>query len=196
MFVQVIKGRTKDAAALESRGKVWQDEVRPGAAGYLGGTFGVADDGTFYVLARFADEAAARANESRPEQSAWYEGTAALFEGEPTYRESTDTTALFGGGSNDATFVQIMEGTVLDRAKADAFETPELEAQLKAARPDLLGALRVYFDGGAFVEAAYFTSEAAAREGEVSDDFAGPSEEFAALFGEMTYTDLRNPQLD
>lgn len=195
MFVQVIQGRTTDAAALRARGERWASEMRPGAAGYLGGTFGVADDGTFVILARFADAAAAKTNSDRPEQGAWWAETAPLIEGEATFRESTDVTTLFGGGSDSAGFVQIMEGTVSDRAKAEAFETPELEAQLRSARPDLLGSLRVWFDGGAFLEAAYFTSEADARTGETSAEFAASQADYMALFGDMTFTDLHDPHL-
>lgn len=195
MFVQVIKGRTTDPAALRARGERWHTELRPGAVGYLGGTFGTADDGTFLMLARFVDDAAAKANSDRPEQGAWWDETAKLVDGEATFRESSDVSTLFDGGSDRATFVQIMEGTVSDRAKAEAFETPALEAELRAARPDLLGSLRVWFDGGSYIEAAYFTSEADARTGEASPDFAGPHEDYTALFGEMTFTDLRDPLL-
>jgi hypothetical protein len=195
MFVQVIKGRTNDAAALRARGDGWRDEVRPGATGYLGGTFGIAEDGTFLILARFADEAAAKANSDRPEQSAWWEGTAPLIDGEATFRESSDVATMLDGGSDQAGFVQVMEGQVADRAKAEAFETPEMEAQLHAARPDLLGSVRVWFPDDSFVEAAYFTSEDDARKGEASADFAGPQEEYMALFGDMTFLDLRDPQL-
>jgi hypothetical protein len=55
--------------------------------------------------------------------------------------------------------------------------------------------VRVWLPGGAFVEAAYFTSEADARKGESSAEFSGPEEEFAALFGDMTFIDLRDPFL-
>ena len=194
MFVQVIKGRTTDAKALRARADAWAEELRPGAKGYLGGTFGIADDGTFFVFARFADEAAAKANSDRPEQSAWWEETAKLLDGEATFRESSDITTLFDGGSDDAGFVQVMEGTVSDRAKAEGFETSELEAQLRTARPDLLGALRAWFDGGSYAEAAYFTSEAEARKGEASEG-GGPPPEYLEAFGPMTYTDLRDVQL-
>ena len=52
----------------------------------------------------------------------------------------------------------------------------------------------MWLGGGAFVEAAYFTSEeAAGGEGETSAEFEGAAQDFAALFGEMTYTDLRGP---
>lgn len=156
MFVQVIKGRTTDAAVLRARGQGWENELRPGAVGYLGGTFGVADDGTFLILARFADDAAAKANSERAEQGVWWEETAKVLDGEVTFRESSDVSTLFGGGSDNATFVQIMEGTVADRAKAEAFET---------------------------------------RKGETSAEFAGPQAEYTALFGEMTFTDLRDPHL-
>ena len=195
MFVQVITGRTGDAAALRAHAERWGDEVRPGAAGFLGGLFGIADDGTVVGLARFEDEAAAVASSSRPEQAAWWSGTEALLDGDATFRESSDVSLLFEGGSDDAGFVQIMEGTVADRAAAEAVETPELLEQLRAARPNLLGGIRVWLDGGAYVEAAYFTSEDDARKGESSPDFEAPQEGFTEQFGEPTYTDLRDPLL-
>src|SRR5207253_897066 len=65
-----------------------------------------------------------------------------------------------------------------------------------SARPDLLGGVRVWLDVGKYVEAAYFTSEAEARKNEASAEFAGPQSEYGALFGEMTFTDLRDPLLD
>jgi hypothetical protein len=195
MFVQVIKGRTTDPAALRSVADRWDDEVRPGAIGYLGTTAGIADDGTFIAFARFTDEAAARANGERDEQSAWWAEMSKHFDGEPSFRESSDVSMLLGGGSDKAGFVQVMEGQVTDRAKVEAVETPELLEQLQAARPDLLGGIRVWFADGSYAEAAYFTSEADARKGEASDEFAGPGEDFAALFGEITFTDLREPIL-
>ena len=195
MFVQVIKGRTNDAEGLHRQAERWDAEVRPGAIGHLGGTFGIADDGVFLVLARFEDEASARANSDRPEQQAWWEDTAHFIEGTPSFRESTDVTTLFEGGSDEAGFVQVMEGTVSDRAKAEAWETPEMLAALRSARPDLLGGLRVWFSDGSFVEAAYFTNEEDARKGEASSDFTGPQQEYTELFGELTFVDLRTPHL-
>ena len=41
MFVQIIEGRTTDGKALMERGQSWQQELRPGAKGYLGVTAGV-----------------------------------------------------------------------------------------------------------------------------------------------------------
>jgi hypothetical protein len=195
MFVQVIKGQTKGIDGLRRQADRWVAEVRPGAIGYLGGTFGIADDGTFILFARFDDEAAAKANAERTEQSAWWNETVKYVEGEPSFRESSDVAMLFDGGSDQAGFVQVMEGTVKDRTRAEALENPEMLAQLRAARPDLLGSLRVWFDGGAFAEAAYFTGEADARKGESSAEFSGPQQEYADLFSEMTFLDIRDPQL-
>jgi hypothetical protein len=192
MFVQVINGHTSDAEGLRRQGERWKEDVRPGAIGFLGSTAGVADDGTFYAIVRFADEASARANGDRPEQSAWWEEMSKYIDGEPTFRESSDVALLFDGGSDAAGFVQVMEGTVKDRAKAEALEAGMLE-QLRAARPDLIGSVRVHFAGDEFVDTAYFTSEADARAGEASEDFAGPGEEFLELFGDMTFTDLKDP---
>ena len=194
MFVQVIKGKVTDADGWLKAGERWRDEVRPGAKGFLGSTSGVTDDGTAIIIARFEDEASARANSERPEQTAWYEDAQKYFDGEPAFRESSDTSTLFEGGSDRAGFVQIMEGTVPDRAKAEALETDEMLEQLRKARPDLLGGLRVWFDGGDYIECAYFTSEEEARVGEKSGDFEAPAEEFDAAFGEMSYLDLREPQ--
>jgi hypothetical protein len=195
MFVQLITGRTHDAEGFRRRGKQWAAELRPGTEGFLGSTAGVADDGTFAVLARFADERAAQANSNRPEQSAWWAETVKLLDGEPTFRESSDVRELFGGGSDDATFVQVISGTVVDRARVDEFETDEMLEQLRAARPDLLGGITAFFPDGTYAEVAYFTDEDAARSGESSEDFAGPAQEYAALFTDLSFVDLRDPQL-
>ena len=135
MFVQVIKGHTKDAAGMRRQHERWRDEVRPSAVGFMGGTAGVADDGTVIVFARFADRASAQANSERPEQSNWWAQTAKVFDGEPSFRESSDITTTFDGGSDDAGFVQIMEGSVTDRVKAEAMETPELLEQFARRAP-------------------------------------------------------------
>ena len=117
MFVQVIEGTTSDPAALVEEGDRWQRDVRPGAVGYLGVTAGVTADGRALAIVRFEDEASARANAERPEQTAWFEGMAKLYGGEPTFTESSDVTEWMGGGSNDAGFVQVMKSTGVDRLR-------------------------------------------------------------------------------
>jgi hypothetical protein len=195
MFVQVIKGHTADAAGLRSQLDRWQRDVKLGAVGVLGGTVGIADDGTFIAIIRFEDEAKAAANASRPEQTQWWNETEKYFDATPQFRESSDTNTLFDDGADRAGFVQVMEGRVLDRKKAEELEGPELIEQLRKARPDLLASFRVMFDDDTFAESAYFTSEADARKGEKSDDFTGPADELMKLFADLTFLDLRDPIL-
>jgi hypothetical protein len=195
MYVQVIKGKAKDPQALMDYGRTWQTEVRPGAVGYVSSTSGVAADGSFVVFACFTDDVSAKENSSRPEQDAWFQGFAKLIDGAPTFAESSDTSLLFDGPSAKAGFVQVMESTCTDRAKAEAMESGEMLDQLRAARPDLLGGLRVWLPNNRVVEAAYFTSEADARKGEQSEDFGAPQEEFMALYEDMSYLDLPNPDI-
>jgi hypothetical protein len=196
MFVQVIEGRTSDPAAIVEQGDRWQREVRPGAIGYLGVTAGVTADGRSVAIVRFEDEAAARANAARPEQTAWFEGMAKLYDGEPTFTESSDVTEWMGGGSNDAGFVQVMKSTGVDRAqveKMDAAFEP-----FASQRPDLLGGLRIWTGPNSCFDVAYFTTEDEARKGEqaeVPDEMKALMSEFAGGMGETEYLDLTDPQL-
>jgi hypothetical protein len=196
MFVQVVRGKTKNPDAMLALGDKWQKELRPGATGYLGSTVGAAPDGTFLAAIQFTDDVAAKANSDRPEQDAFFNEMKQHIDGEPSFSESSDTSLLFDGPSEKATFVQVMESTVKDRAKAEAMENDQMLAELRKARPDLLGGLRVWLDGGKCLEIAYFTNEADARKGESSEDFGAPQEEFMALYDNMTYLDLPNPQIN
>jgi hypothetical protein len=195
MFVQVIEGRTSDPAALKARGDEWQEGVGKGAAGYLGVTAGATADGRAITIVRFEDEAAARANSDRPEQSAWWEETAKLYDGEPTFTESSDVTEWMGGGSNDAGFVQVMKSTGVDRAKVEAMDAA-FEPHT-GVRPDLLGGFRVWTGADRCIDVAYFTSEEEARKGEKAD----MPEELKEMMsdptgmGDIEYLDLTDPQL-
>jgi len=195
MFVQIINGKVKDAEEVRRQDERWRKDVMPGAKGFLGSTVGVTDDNRFLAFVRFSDEAAARANSDRPEQSSWWGAFEQCLDGAPTFRESNDVALLFDGGSDKAGFVQVMEGSVSDRAKAEAFETPQMLDELHAARPDLIGSIRAWFDGGKFVDVSYFTSEADARKGEKSEEFSGPSEQYMQLFTDVSFLDLRDPIL-
>jgi hypothetical protein len=195
MFVQIIEGRTSDAKALMEHGEQWQHDVRPGAIGYLGITAGVTADGRSIAIARFEDEAAARANSERPEQTAWWEGMAKLYDGEPSFSESSDVTEWMGGGSDDAGFVQVMKSTGVDRAKVE--EMDKVFESYTHLRPDLLGGLRIWTGADTCVDVAYFTSEADARAGEkaeMPDEVQQLMGDFEGM-GETEYLDLTEPHL-
>lgn len=196
MFVQVVEGRTSDAEALMALGERWQEDVRPGAVGYLGVTAGVTADGRAVAIVRFEDEASARANSARAEQTAWFEQMAKVYDGEPSFTESSDVTEWMGGGSNDAGFVQVMKSTGVDRATVermdDAFEPFAKE------RPDLLGGLRIWTGPDSCIDVAYFTSEAEARKGEqaeLPDEIKELMGELEQGLGETEYLDLTSPHL-
>lgn len=198
MFVQVIQGQVADASQLRLGLDKWMQELAPGAAGWLGITAGVTDDGRFIALARFESEAAARRNSDRPEQDKWWAETAPLFAGEATFQNSVDVDVDMVGDPDTAGFVQVMQGRASDpeRARELMRQNPE---QWRAFRPDVLGSMTVAHEGGAFTTAFYFTSEADARAGEQKE----PPEELKAVLdeltqlsvGEMTYLDLKDPWL-
>lgn len=84
MFIQIIRGRVNDAAAIHEATNRWQAELKSGAKGYLGGTSGVADDGTFIAVVRFESEEAARTNSEHHEQRAWWGKMSKLFYSTPS----------------------------------------------------------------------------------------------------------------
>ena len=198
MFVQVIQGKVSDAAAVRARMDTWMKELAAGADGWLGSTAGVTDDGDFVALARFESEEAARRNSDRPEQTAWWEETAKLFEGEPTFLESTDVDVDTPGDPDRAGFVQVTQGRTSqpDRARELMASDP---TDWAGFRPEILGTVTANHDDGRWTMVIYFTSEAEAREGEKKE----PPEEVAKLMkeldalsvGEPTFLDLRDPWL-
>ncbi len=197
MFVQVIEGKTSDPAAINEQGERWQREVRPGAIGYLGVTAGVTADGRSIAIVRFEDEASARANAARPEQTAWFEGMAKLYDGAPSFAESSDITEWMGGGSNAAGFVQVMKSSGVDRTTVEKMDAAFV--QFAAARPDLLGGLRIWTGPDSCYDVAYFRSEQEARQGEQAELPAEMKELMSEFegegMGETTYFDLTDPQL-
>ena len=196
MFVQIIEGRTNDAKALAERGESWQSDVGAGAVGFLGVTAGATADGKAITIVRFESEEAARANSERPEQGAWWADTAKLYDGEPTFTESSDVTEWLGGGSNDAGFVQVMKTTGADRAKLEKMD--EQFAKFMDLRPDLLGGVRIWTGKDSCVEVAYFTSEEEARKGEKAEmpaDLQKLMEDLGDAMGQVEYLDLTDPHL-
>lgn len=198
MFVQVIRGHVSDAAAVRAQMDKWADELAAGATGWLGTTAGVADEGAFVALARFETEEAAQRNSERPDQSAWWEQTAALFDGEPTFQNSTSVDVDTPGDPSKAGFVQVMQGRSSDPERVRELMSSD-PTNWQEYRPEILGTVSVGHDGGAWTMAIYFTSEESAREGERKEpppETAELMEQMSALsIGETTFLDLRDPWL-
>jgi hypothetical protein len=197
MFIQVITGKVKDADLLRQQNERWLSDLKPGAKGYLGYTGGVTPDGRSVDLARFESEAAAMANSDRPEQGAWWEATAPAYDGEVSFHNCTEVDLLFGGGSNDAGFVQVIQGRAKDR---DAVRKFVLEGQdeLRNARPDILGIVVAWHgDSNDFTQAVYFRSEDETRKLETATDGDEMRQQYVDLFdGPPTFYDLTEPVLD
>jgi hypothetical protein len=198
MFVQVIQGRTSQPEALTEALGRWKAELSSGATGWLGTTGGITEDGRFIAVARFDSEEAALANSARPEQDAWWAETAKLLDGEATFQDSTDVDVDVYGDPDQAGFVQVMQGRGSDPDRAR-----ELMGQDSPAwagfRPEILGSVAVGHEGGAYTMVVYFTSEAAAREGERKQpppELQAQMDELAALsIGEPEFFDLEQPWL-
>jgi hypothetical protein len=165
VFVQVIQGRTTDAAGLRAALDRWVEELAPGAAGWLGTTAGVTDDGGFIALVRFKSAEAARRNSDRPEQDQWWAATSTLFTGEVTVSDSRDAYLSRGGASDDAGFVQVIQRRVRDVGRAREI-LDRLIPVVAEFRPEDLGTVVAEHGDDCFTVAVYFTSEQAARQTE------------------------------
>ena len=196
MFIQVLRGKTNDPEAAKASGERWQKEMKPGAKGFLGSTAGVADDGTYIGVIRFASEADARANSDRPEQGKWSEENSKHFEGGLTFYDCPDVDVIGSGDFDSAGFVQVMFFRPKDAAALRG--RPDVAEKVLASRPDLLGETRAFATDGTVIETAYFTSEDAARKAETSPlpaDIQPIVAEFRANAGEIEFVDLRDPQM-
>jgi hypothetical protein len=168
MFVQVISGKVTDEEAMQRIADRWERDLRPGAVGYLGTTIGVTDDNRFVVLARFESSEAAKRNSDRPEQGEWW-SEMEQHTSDVVVHDCSRVETLFGGGKDDAGFVQVMQGHITDSGKADAMfaRAADAERVLGAARPDVIGeVVAIHDDRSGYTDAVYFSSEAEARANE------------------------------
>ena len=197
MFVQVIQGKVGDPDALRDRMNVWISEVKPGAAGWLGATGGVTDDGEAFIAARFESREAAERNSQRPEQGAWWEETAKVFDGDATFTDYEDVKEFRGGGSDDSRFVQVMQGRTNNLERLKEMDE-DFDKTMEGLRPDLIGGLSCVAPDGTFTSINYFTSEDEARENEAKElpqEAQQGMNEFMSLVTDMRFIDLKQPWL-
>ncbi|NED94669.1 hypothetical protein G1H11_05030 [Phytoactinopolyspora alkaliphila] len=195
MFIQVIQGRVRDEERLRSGLDRWLEEFAPHAEGWLGGTYGITDDGMFVGTVRFASEEAARRNSQRPEQDAWWREMSECFDGEVTFHDCTDVMMLLDGGTDDAGFVQVIQGKVRDRDRMHSL-IDQTGSVLARERPDIIGGTIAIDDDGVMTETVAFTDEAAAREGErreLSSEARQLMRQEMDLIEDVRYLDLHEP---
>jgi hypothetical protein len=176
----------------------WAQELAPDAAGWLGSTAGVTEDGRFIALARFESQEAARRNSDRPEQGQWWAETSKLFAGEATFRDSRVVDVDVTGEPDRAGFVQVIQGRSSDPVRARELMGQDSSAWA-AFRPDIIGSVGVEHEDGVYTMALYFTSEEAAREGERKEpplELKAQMEQMDALsVGVPEFFDLKQPWL-
>ncbi len=195
MFVQVVQAKVRDADLWAKQAEKWRTEIKPNATGFVGSTSGVTADGDMITVVRFESEEAAKANSDRPEQGAWFEETAKAFDGGATFHDCRDVDVVLDGGSNDAKFVQVMQGRAKDQQRMRN-QQREMEPELRKVRPDLMGATMAWHGDGGFTQVAYFASEQEARKNEQAMAQSPVLQQFMSqIDGDMTFYDITKPDL-
>ncbi|HEX4473129.1 MAG TPA: hypothetical protein VH085_14250 [Nocardioides sp.] len=191
MFIQVIKAKTSRAAEVRALSETWREGEGAGAVGWLGGTFGVTEAGDFLAVIRFSSREDAMANSARPETGEFSGKLGALMDSAPEFYDCDDVTTFLAGGSDDAGFVQVIEGHTDDAGpmKAMAADTGDLEAM----RPEIVGGTFALGADGTFFQTIYFTDEASARQGEGIEPPTEVRDALAAVMAGASFHDLREP---
>lgn len=191
MFIQIIQGRCSRPEDLRRLLDQWNEELAPGATGWLGGTYGMTDEGVFVGMVRFDSRENAMANSARPEQDEWWSRARQCFDGQVEFHDSDDVTLMLDGGSDDAGFVQVIRGKVDDpeRLKQMMADTDTIHE----ARPEILGATLVLEDDGTFIETVFFTDEDSARRGEATAMPEEVRDELESVLHDPEYLDLHQP---
>jgi hypothetical protein len=196
VFIQVIQGKCNDADGIHRRMDMWREDLEPGAEGFLGGTYGLTDDNEFIGVVRFDSRDSAMRNSNRPEQGAWWAETAKCFDGEATFHDCDDVTLMLDGGSDDAEFVQVIQGRVSDPAKLHQMMDNQPMEMLHQQRPDIIGGTIAIDKDGFFTQTIAFRSEAEAREYEKKEmpaEMREQMESMNAMESDVSYHDLHHP---
>ena len=197
MFVQVFQAKVRDADLWARRVATWRKEIRPKTTGFLGFTSGVTADGEMITVVRFKSSEAAKVDNDLPEQGAWFEETTKAFDGAVTFHDCQEVDEILGGGSDEAGYVQVMQGRAKDQENMRG-RGPEMEPELRKIRPDIIGGtLAWHGDGGGFTQVMYFTSAEEAHKNEKAMAESPLFHEFMAqMDGDLTFYDLTAPDFE
>ena len=191
MFIQVIQGKCTRHDERRAMADGWREELGGGAVGWLGGTYGITDDDDFIGVIRFESREAAMANSERPEQTAWAEKMMSLMDGPVEFHDCDDVMLFMDGGSDQAGFVQVIEGKVDDpgRIKAMLADT----TMLHEMRPEIIGGTLAIEADGSFIETIAFRDEDSAREGEKTPPPPEVASELESMMVGARFYDLHHP---
>jgi hypothetical protein len=195
VFIQIIQGKCRDEERLHRLTDEWRETLGPTAVGWLGGTYGVTDDGEFVGVVRFESQEAAMRNSARPEQGSWWQRMQECFDGDVTFHDCDDATIFLQGGADDAGFVQVIQGRVTDPERFRRMMEQPMET-LHRERPEIIGGTLAMQPDGWFTETVAFRSEAEAREGErkqMPEDLRNEMRQEMAMMQDVSYKDLHHP---
>jgi len=195
VFIQIIQGRCRDAEQVHRLTDEWRETMGPTAEGWLGGTYGITDEGEFVAVVRFESREAAARNSTKPEQGQWFDRMRACFDGDVVFHDCDDAVMFLDGGSDDAGFVQVMQGRVADPTAFRHFMEQPMDL-LHEQRPEIIGGTIAMEPDGWFTETVAFRSEAEARAGEgkpMPEDARQQWEEQMAAMTDLRYLDLHSP---
>nr|MBA3621905.1 hypothetical protein [Euzebyales bacterium] len=114
------------------------------------------------------------------------------------FHDCTLVDLVNDGGSDDAGFVQVIQGKVTDVDRARELDR-ETQDQMNDVRPDVIGGVVAWHpQDGRFTNAMYFTSEAEARAKEQETSNAPEFEEYmrqwqAIADGDPKFLDIAEP---
>ena len=188
MFIQVIQSKSSRRDEVRELMEEWGNMTDEGS-GFLGATYGFTDDNDFIGVVRFESKEKAMANSARPETDAMAKRMGELMDSPPTFYDCDDVTEWLDGGSDDAGFVQVIQGRTDDPDRLKEV-MGEPEDDMRQERPDIIGGTFALTDDGTFINTVAFTDEASAREGEKK---SSPPEEMMSLMRDLKYFDLRDP---
>lgn len=195
MFIQIIQGKCRDADEMRRLSDEWREQMGTTAEGWLGGTYGITDENEFVGVVRFESREAAARNSAKPEQDQWWQRMAACFDGDVTFHDCDNATVFLDGGSDDAGFVQVIQGRVGDPESFRRFMEQPMDV-LHEQRPEIIGGTIAMEPDGWFTETIAFRSEAEARLGEKKEMPEEARREFEsqmAAMQDVRYLDLHHP---
>jgi hypothetical protein len=195
VFIQIIQGKCRDEERLHRLTDEWRERLGPSAEGWLGGTYGVTDEGEFVGVVRFESKEAAMRNSARPEQGQWWQKMQECFDGDVSFHDCDDASIWLKGGSDDAGFVQVIQGRVTDPERFRLMMEQPMDT-LHDERPEIIGGTLAMQPDGWFTETVAFRTEAEAREGErkeMPEELRREYEEEMSMMQDVSYKDLHHP---
>jgi hypothetical protein len=195
VFIQIIQGKCRDEERLHRLTDEWRERLGPSAEGWLGGTYGVTDEGEFVGVVRFESKEAAMRNSARPEQGQWWQKMQECFDGDVSFHDCDDANIWLKGGSDDAGFVQVIQGRVTDPERFRLMMEQPMDT-LHDERPEIIGGTLAMQPDGWFTETVAFRTEAEAREGErkeMPEELRREYEEEMSMMQDVSYKDLHHP---